>query len=176
MAKREILIAPDKRLKSKAIEIDVIDDPLLCLIDDLLETMYDAGGIGLAGPQIGILKRIIVIDVDYTHSDRNPLVLINPEIVWTSQEMSQSSEGCLSLPDIQVDVTRPASIGVVYLDIHNTLQEIEAHDLLARCVQHEIDHLNGMLIVDYLSSLRRNMILQKMEKDKRKNGLSDIES
>ena len=176
MAKREILIAPDKRLKSKAIEIDVIDDSLLCLIDDLLETMYDARGIGLAGPQIAILKRIIVIDVDYTHSDRNPLVLINPKIFWTSQEMSQSSEGCLSLPDIQVDVTRPAALGVVYLDVHNTLQEIEAHDLLARCVQHEIDHLNGILIVDYLSSLRRNMILQKMEKDKRKNCLSDIES
>ena len=169
MARQKILIAPDKRRKSKTEEIQIIDESILCLIDDLFDTMYDARGIGLAGPQIAILKQIIVVDVDYTHQDRNPLVLINPKIVWTSQDMSQSSEGCLSLPEINVDITRPSAVGVRYLDANNTSQEIEAHDLLARCLQHEIDHLNGVLIVDYLSSLRRNMILQQLEKKQRKN-------
>jgi len=167
MAIREILVAPDPRLKVTARPIDKVDDKIRRLMDDMLETMYAAPGIGLAAPQLGEPLRVIVADVAREGEKPEPVKLANPEILWTSEERVQCEEGCLSLPDQYAEVTRPAEVKIRYLDYENEIREIHAKGLLAVCLQHEIDHLQGVLFVDHLSPLRRGMILRKLQKLKR---------
>ena len=167
MARLPILIAPDKRLKTKCAPVPAVHDAVRRLMDDMLETMYAAPGIGLAAPQVGVLQRVIVLDVSDKEEEPQPIALANPEIVWASDEILTMNEGCLSLPDIYVDVARPAEVRVRALGRDGRPQEIEADGLLARCLQPEIDHLNGILHVDHLSALRRNMILRKLEKQRK---------
>ncbi|MGR0183556.1 peptide deformylase [Azospirillum aestuarii] len=167
MAVLDILVAPHPVLKQKAKPVEKVDARIAKLMDDMVETMYAAKGIGLAAPQIGILERVIVVDVHDKDEKPNPIRLANPEIVWKSDETSVCEEGCLSVPDQYAEVTRPASVRVRYLDETNETREIEAEGMLATCIQHEIDHLNGVLFVDYLSMLKRNMILRKVQKMQR---------
>lgn len=162
-----ILIAPDRRLKANCASVAVVDDGVRRMMEDMLDTMYDAPGIGLAAPQIGVLQRIVVMDLSDKDEERKPLRLVNPEIVWESDEVVIANEGCLSLPEIYVDVPRPVAVRARYLDENGAAQEIAADGLLARCIQHEIDHLNGVLHVDYLSTLKRTMILRKLEKQRK---------
>ncbi|AWJ84406.1 peptide deformylase [Azospirillum sp. TSH58] len=167
MAVLDILVAPHPVLKQKAKPVEKVDARIAKLMDDMVETMYAAKGIGLAAPQIGILERVIVVDVHDKDEKPNPIRLANPEIVWKSDDTSVCEEGCLSVPDQYAEVTRPASVRVRYLDETNETREIEADGMLATCIQHEIDHLNGVLFVDYLSMLKRNMILRKVQKMQR---------
>ena len=167
MAVLDILVAPHPVLKQKAKPVDKVDARIAKLMDDMVETMYAAKGIGLAAPQIGILERVIVVDVHDKDEKPNLIRLANPEIVWKSDETSVCEEGCLSVPDQYAEVTRPSSVRVRYLDETNETREIEADGMLATCIQHEIDHLNGVLFVDYLSMLKRNMILRKVQKMQR---------
>lgn len=162
-----ILIAPDPRLKAKAQPVDKLDEGLNRLIDDMFETMYQAPGIGLAAPQVGVTKRVIVVDIAKKDEDRRPMALINPEILWLSEETSSYEEGCLSVPEQYADVTRPAKVRVRFMDRQGEIREIEADGLLATVLQHEIDHLSGTLFVDHLSTLKRGMILRKLEKAKK---------
>lgn len=166
MALLEILRAPHPLLKTKAKPVEAIDDALRQLAADMFETMYKAPGIGLAAPQIGVLQRLVVVDVA-DGDERRPLVLVNPEIHWSSEEVATAEEGCLSLPNQFAEVTRPGAVRLSYLDQHGESRELAAEGLLARCVQHEIDHLDGVLFVDHLSALRRNMILRRLAKTKR---------
>jgi peptide deformylase len=166
MALLEILQAPHPMLKAKAKPVARIDDKLRRLAADMLETMYKAPGIGLAAPQVGISERLIVIDVA-EGDERRPMALVNPEIVWCSGECATAEEGCLSLPGQFADVTRPQQVKVSYLSEHGEERELAAEGLLARCVQHEIDHLDGVLFVDHLSALKRNMIMRKLIKNRR---------
>jgi peptide deformylase len=166
MALLEILEAPDPRLWTVCQPVERIDADLLRLLDDMLETMYAAPGIGLAAPQVGHIKRACVIDLG-KQGEREPLFLINPEVTWHSSEMTVEEEGCLSLPEQFGQVARAAQVRVRFLDRTGAEQEIEGQGLLARCLQHEIDHLNGVLFVDHLSALRRNLILRKLQKAKR---------
>lgn len=164
--KYEILTVPHPVLKTRADEIEAVDDDIRTQMDRMLETMYDAPGVGLASNQIGILKRVLVMDVDYKKdgSEKNPICMANPEIIWESEELSRMEEGCLSIPQQYADVERPAQVKVKYLDYDGKEQELEADGLLSHCVQHEIDHLDGKLFVDYLSSLKRNMLIKKVKK------------
>lgn len=164
MALREILIVPDARLKKVCAPVAEVNDEIRQLLDDMLETMYDAPGIGLAAPQIGVDKRVVVLDVTDDKDDPKPMKLVNPEIIWESEDLSVYQEGCLSIPEQYADVERPAEVGVRYLDENGQQHEIEADGLLATCIQHEIDHLDGILFTDYLSALKRNMILKKVQK------------
>lgn len=159
-----IVIAPDRRLKTRCRPVDVVDDAVRARLDEMLATMYDAPGIGLAGPQVADERRLIVIDVAREDEDPNPMKLVNPEVVWTSQETCVMSEGCLSLPDVFYDVTRPTEARVEYLDEHGAEREVAADGLMARCLLHEVDHLNGVLFIDHVSMLKRNMALAKMKK------------
>ncbi|KAA0681838.1 peptide deformylase [Roseomonas genomospecies 6] len=167
MAVLDILVAPHPVLKQKAKPVEKVDARIAKLMDDMVETMYAAKGIGLAAPQIGVLERVIVVDVHEKDEEPNPIRLANPEIVWKSDDTSVCEEGCLSVPDQYAEVTRPAAVRVRYLDENNETREIEADGMLATCIQHEIDHLNGVLFVDYLSMLKRNMILRKVQKMQR---------
>ncbi|WP_372016842.1 peptide deformylase [Tistrella mobilis] len=169
MAIMPILTAPDPRLTKTATPVARVDDDVRRLMDDMLETMYAAEGIGLAAPQVGVLQRVIVIDVCWGREGKEPtpLFMANPEIVWVSDEDKTYEEGCLSLPSHYADVVRPAAVRVRYLDRDGAVQEIEDDGLLAVCVQHEIDHLDGVLFVDHLSSIKRNMILRKLLKARR---------
>jgi len=169
MAVLPIIVAPDPRLKRKALPVDAVDAGLVRLMDDMLETMYAAPGIGLAAPQVGVLKRILVVDVAREGEPPQPMCLANPEILSRSEELRSHEEGCLSLPDMYDDVLRPERVSVQYLDRDNQMREVEAEGLLATCIQHEIDHLDGTLFVDHLSGVKRNMILRKLQKRK-KNG------
>jgi len=162
-----ILEAPHPVLRQKAEPVAVIDDALRALMDDMLATMYAAPGVGLAGPQVSILKRVVVIDVSKDDNARAPMRLVNPEIVWRSEEGEMKEEGCLSLPEQFAEVLRPAVVRARYQDEHGKLEEIEAGGLLARCLQHELDHLDGVLFVDHLSTLKRNMIMRKLQKARR---------
>ena len=165
-----IIIAPDPRLKTVASPVDEVDAEIRQLMNDMLETMYAAPGIGLAAPQVGRSSRVIVVDVANDEDDqaeRAPICMANPELVWLSDEDQPHEEGCLSLPDHYAEVVRPGAIRVSYLDHENTPQELEADGLLATCIQHEIDHLDGILFVDHVSSLKRNMILRKLVKAKK---------
>ncbi|REF87594.1 peptide deformylase [Methylovirgula ligni] len=167
MPLRPILILPDKRLREKAAPVTAVDDEIRALMDDMLETMYAAPGIGLAATQIGEIKRVLVLDVAKRQDEdasANPLVFANPEILWASEELSTYNEGCLSIPEIYEEVERPARIRVGYLDRDNKRQEIEAEGILATCLQHEIDHLNGVLFIDHISRLKREMISKKFSK------------
>ena len=166
MALLEILEAPDRRLTTVCAPVERIDAGLLRLLDDMLETMYAAPGIGLAAPQVGVLKRAFVIDLG-GDGERKPLSLINPELVSRSESTNVAEEGCLSLPKQFGEVARADQILVRYLDRAGDIQEIGAEGLLARCLQHEIDHLNGILFVDHLSALKRTMILRRLVKAKR---------
>ena len=168
MTLRPILIHPDPRLKKRADPVSEITKDLRAAADDMLQTMYDAPGIGLAGPQIGLMSRIIVMDCvkDKVAAPR-PMVLLNPEVTWTSEAMNTYEEGCLSIPDQYAEVTRPAEVKVRWMDLDGKTQEEQFAGLWATCVQHEIDHLNGRLFIDYLTALKRQLITRKMEKLKR---------
>lgn len=167
MAIRPILVAPDPRLKQKSAPVEAFDDDLAVLIADMLETMYDAPGIGLAAIQVGVPRRLLVIDVSREGEEKAPRVFINPEIVWTGGERSVYEEGCLSVPDQYADVERPAKVRTRYLDEKGEVHEEEMEGLLATCIQHEMDHLEGVLFVDHLSFARRSMILRKVAKAKK---------
>ncbi|HWV38507.1 MAG TPA: peptide deformylase [Vulgatibacter sp.] len=163
---REILIWPDPRLKEKAAPVAAVDDSIRALVDDMFETMYAADGVGLAAPQIGVLQRVIVIDTSAVDEDVQPVALINPEIL-ESEGTTQYREGCLSVPGEAEEVTRAARVRVRYLDRDGAQQELEATGLLAIAVQHECDHLEGVLFVDYLSTLKRELIRKRMKRLKR---------
>ena len=167
MAILPIIIAPDPRLKMICAAVEEVTSETVTLMDNMLETMYAAPGIGLAAPQIGIMQRIIVVDLCKEQNKREPLRLINPEIVWKSDDFFIYEEGCLSLPEQYAEVARPKEVGIRYLDEKGNQQELEAEDLLAVCLQHEIDHLNGILFVDHISSLKRNVIMRKLKKLKK---------
>jgi peptide deformylase len=167
MALLPIITAPDPRLKIKAKPVKKVDDEIRRLMDDMLETMYAAPGIGLAAPQVGVAKRVLVVDVARENEAPQPLRIANPEILWRSEELATYNEGCLSLPEHYADVSRPARIKLRYLDHENEIREVELEGLLATCVQHEMDHLEGVLFVDHISPLKRNIILRKLAKLKR---------
>ena len=168
MAIREILIHPDPRLKAVASPVTEFDGRLRALADDMLETMYAAPGVGLAAPQVGVLRRLLVMDcIKDEDAPPKPMVLINPAVTWTSEDRSTHEEGCLSIPDQFAEIERPAEVEVTWDDFEGK-QEVERFEgLWATCVQHEIDHLNGKLFIDYLKPLRRQMITRKMKKLKR---------
>jgi peptide deformylase len=168
MAVREIITLPDKRLRLKSEPVKRIDTSIRKLVDDLFETMYDAPGIGLAAIQIGVAKRIVTMDLSRKEEDHKPQVFINPEVTWTSEEKSKYEEGCLSIPDFYEEVERPAQVKVKYLDLEGEEHEIEASGLLATCLQHEIDHTNGVLFIDYISKLKRDRITKKFAKAAKK--------
>ena len=166
--KRSILIHPDPRLKKVCDPVADLSDDLRKLADDMLETMYDAPGIGLAAPQIGVLNRLIVLDcVKEEGETPRPLVMINPEIVSSSDDLNVYEEGCLSIPDQYAEVTRPREVEVAWMDQNGNAQSEVFDGLWATCVQHEIDHLDGKLFIDYLKPLKRQMITRKMQKLKR---------
>ena len=162
-----IIMAPDPRLKLKAKPVAKVDDETRLLMADMLETMYAAPGIGLAAPQVGVARRILVVDVSREDEPRQPFKIANPQILWHSEELATYNEGCLSLPEHYADVSRPAKIRLRYLDEQNEIRELEAEGLLATCIQHEMDHLEGVLFVDHISALKRNIILRKLTKLKR---------
>jgi peptide deformylase len=164
---RSILIHPDPRLKKLCDPVKEITADLRKLATDMLDTMYDAPGIGLAAPQVGVTRRLIVMDCMKAPDAPRPIILFNPEIVWTSDNLATYEEGCLSIPDQYADVQRPDAATVRWTDEHGAAQEETFHGLWAICVQHEIDHLNGKLFIDYLGLMRRQMITRKMEKLKR---------
>jgi len=167
MAKLDIIIAPDPRLKRTCTPVDTVDDDLRTLMDDMLETMYDAPGVGLAAPQVGVAKRIIVVDAARGEEPPAPYKIVNPEIVWSSDEAKVHEEGCLSLPTYYEEVERPDNIRVRYKDENNAEQELEVDGLLSVVIQHEMDHLDGVLFVDHISALKRGMILRKLKKTKK---------
>ncbi len=162
-----IIVAPDPRLKQKAARVERVDADIVRLMDDMLETMYAAPGIGLAAPQVGVSRRVLVVDIAKTDEERTPLCMVNPEIVWLSDEDSVYEEGCLSVPEHYAQVARPSAVRVRYLDRENEIRELAADGLLATVVQHEMDHLDGILFIDHLSALKRNMILRKLTKARR---------
>jgi len=172
MAVREILLIPDKRLKQKCEPVTNLAEIDKKLIDDMFETMYDAQGIGLAAPQIGVMQRIIIMDCVKEEGDiSEPIAMINPEIIRLSKELRVYEEGCLSIPEFLEDVTRPENISVRYLSIDNEVIEREADGLLATCIQHEVDHLDGRLFIDYISRLKRERVTKKFTKwAKRREG------
>ena len=169
-----VLIAPDPRLKVKAKPVARVDAELRRLMDDMLETMYLAPGIGLAAPQIGRAERVIVVDVSREGGEKQPYRMANPEILWQSDALATYNEGCLSLPEHYADVTRPAEIRVRYLDHENEIRTLEASGLLATVIQHEMDHLEGVLFVDHISPLKRNIILRKLQKSKRQKAAEPV--
>ncbi|HKT17891.1 MAG TPA: peptide deformylase [Stellaceae bacterium] len=167
MAVLPIITAPDLRLTRRARPVEKVDAAIRKLMDDMLETMYQAPGIGLAAPQVGVLKRVLVVDCAKSDEKPLPYKIANPEILWRSQETLVNNEGCLSLPEHYADVERPAEIKLRYLDEQNEIRELHAKGLLATCIQHEVDHLEGLLFVDHISPLKRNIILRKLAKAKR---------
>ena len=164
---RKILIEPDPILRKKCEPLEKVDADLKKLMDDMLETMYAAPGIGLAAVQVGILKRLIVIDISKAEEKKNPIFLINPQIIYQSEETSVYEEGCLSLPGQYAEIERPAECTLKYIDYNGQEKELKADGLLATCVQHEVDHLNGILFIDYLSKLKKDMIIKKLVKQKK---------
>lgn len=167
MALLPIITAPDKRLEIVSTPVEAVTDEVRAQLDSMLETMYAAPGIGLAAIQVGIPKRMLVIDISREDEEKQPLFIINPEITWVSDEDSTYEEGCLSLPEQYADVARPKEVKVRYLDRNGDSQELHAMGLLATCLQHEMDHLEGILFVDHISALKRNMILRRLLKQKR---------
>ena len=164
MAQLPIIVAPDPRLKQISKPVEKVDSEIRRLMDDMLETMYAAPGIGLAAPQVGVLKRVIVLDLAREGEPPQPLRMANPELIWLSDEDATYNEGCLSVPEHYADVVRPAACRVRYLDHENEIRELEAEGLLATCIQHEMDHLDGILFLDRISALKRNIILRKLVK------------
>ena len=164
MAIRPILCLPDPQLRAVSEKVGVVDDDVRALMDDMLETMYAAPGIGLAAIQIGVARRVVVMDLAKKDEARAPRFFVNPEILDTSEEESVYEEGCLSLPDYYEDVARPAKVRVRYLDREGQACEVEAEGLLATCLQHEIDHLDGKLFIDHISRLKRERAIKKFTK------------
>ena len=164
MAVRDILVIPDKRLRLKSAAVKAVDKPLRKLIDDMFETMYAAPGIGLAAIQIGVPQRVVTMDLAKKDEPGRPQVFINPEVLWTSPEVARYEEGCLSIPEYYEEVERPQKVRVKYLDADGKPQEIEADGLLATCLQHEVDHINGVLFIDHISKLKRDMVMKKFKK------------
>ncbi len=164
MAILPIITLPDPILRKKSAEVERVDEELRKLADDMLETMYDAPGVGLAAVQVGVPRRLIVLDTAKDEGPHRPLVLINPEIVSLGSEMRLHEEGCLSIPDVRIEIERPGSVAVRFLDREGKPQELQAEGLLATAIQHEIDHLNGKLIIDFLSRLKRDIIVRRFKK------------
>jgi peptide deformylase len=164
MALRDIIILPDKRLRKVSKPVAKIDEDIRALVADMFETMYDAPGIGLAAIQLGIAKRVVTMDLSKKEDEQKPLVFINPEITWASEEKSQYEEGCLSIPEYYEEVERPAEVKVKYMDLDGKNHEITAKGLFAICLQHEIDHTNGVLFIDHLSKLKRDRVIKKFTK------------
>ena len=168
MTVRDILIIPDKRLRLTSEAVKTVDASLRSLIDDMFETMYAAPGIGLAAIQIGVPKRVVIMDLAKKDEPKQPQVFINPEVVWASDEKATYEEGCLSIPEYYEDVERPKAVKVKFLDAELRPQEIEAEGLTATCLQHEIDHINGVLFIDHISKLKRDMVMKKFKKAAKK--------
>ncbi|SFI81182.1 peptide deformylase [Bosea sp. OK403] len=165
MAIRPLVILPDSVLRQVSAPVDTITPEIKTLAADMLETMYDAPGIGLAAIQIGVPKRIVTIDLSKSDDEEKvPMVFVNPEVIWTSEETNVHEEGCLSIPEYYEEVERPASIKLRYMDLDGKTQEIAAEGLLATCLQHEVDHLNGVLFIDYLSRLKRERVTKRFAK------------
>ncbi len=171
MARLPIVTAPDPRLKVRSEPVETVDAALRRFMDDMLETMYDAPGIGLSAVQVGVPRRVIVIDVAGEGEPPQPLRMVNPEIRRRGDQLVTYEEGCLSLPEQYADVTRPGSVVVGYIDENNQPRELEAEGLLATCIQHEMDHLEGILFVDHLSAVRRSIILRKLIKARKAKAL-----
>lgn len=167
MAILPIITLPDPLLRKVSTPVERVDAEILKLADDMLETMYDAPGVGLAAVQAGVLKRLVVLDVSDEGAPPNPLTLINPEILKTGDDVRVHEEGCLSIPDFRLDIERPALIMVGYVDREGKRQEMQADGLLATAIQHEVDHLNGKLIIDFLSRLKRDMVVKRFKKQAR---------
>lgn len=172
MSVRSILIHPDPRLKKVCAPFDGVDKAVRKLADDMMETMYDAPGIGLAAPQIGVLQRLFVMDCAGKEEEPAPMALINPKVTWSSEVLNVHEEGCLSIPEQYEEVTRPAEIKVQYQDLDGQMLEAHFDGLQATCAQHEIDHLDGKLFIDYLSRIKRGMITKKMKKLKAERALA----
>ncbi|MBN7808507.1 peptide deformylase [Agrobacterium rosae] len=164
MTIKPLIILPDPLLRQQSKPIEQVDAEIVRLADDMLDTMYDAPGIGLAAIQIGVPRRMLVIDISREDEDRKPVVFINPEILTVSDDVSTYEEGCLSIPDYYAEVERPASLTVGYIDRDGKKQTVEADGLLATCLQHEMDHLNGVLFIDHISRLKRDMVIKKFTK------------
>jgi len=167
MALRQILTEPNKILREKSLTVKVVDEDLQKLMDDMLETMYAAPGIGLAAIQVGVPKRIIVLDIAPKDKPKNPMYFVNPEIITKSENSSTYEEGCLSVPGQFAEINRPDKCHIKYLDYYGQPKEIKADGMLATCIQHEIDHLEGILFIDYLSKLKKTMIIKKLSKQKK---------
>ena len=164
MPLREIITLPDKRLRLVSKPVKAITDEVRRLVEDMFDTMYDAPGIGLAAIQIGEPQRVVTLDLAKKDEPRDPKVLINPEIVAASEDKATHEEGCLSIPEFYEEVERPAAVTVKYLDLHGEPRQLEATGLLATCIQHEIDHLNGVLFIDHISKLKRDRVIKKFAK------------
>ena len=178
MAIRKILTEPNKILREKSLRVENVDQDIQKLMDDMLETLYAAPGIGLAAIQVGVAKRVIVMDISRDRNKdrdknkepkKNPLYLVNPEIIWKSEDTFTYEEGCLSVPNQFAEIDRPKQCHVNHLDYNGNLQELKAEGLLATCIQHEIDHLEGILFIDYLSKLKKEMIIKKLSKQTKDN-------
>jgi peptide deformylase len=168
MALRDIIIIPDKRLRQVSEPVKTVDAEVRALVDDMFETMYEAPGIGLAAIQVGVPRRVITMDLSKDEDPQEPRVFLNPELLWTSDETATYEEGCLSIPEYYEEVTRPALVRVKYLDLESKEQVLEANGLLATCLQHEIDHLNGVLFIDHISKLKRDRVIKKYAKAAKK--------
>jgi peptide deformylase len=164
MAKRQIIWLPDPVLRLVSAPVAAVDDDVRRLADDMLETMYAAPGVGLAAPQVGVSRRVIVLDVSEKDDEKTPYIMINPVIVQRSDTLNMHEEGCLSMPDVRVEIERPAEVVARYLDRDGKTQELKADGLLATCIQHEIDHLEGKLLIDYMSRLKRDMVVRRFKK------------
>jgi peptide deformylase len=176
MAIREIIKLPDKRLRLISEPVKQIDTGIRKLVDDMFETMYKAPGIGLAAIQLGVAKRVITLDLSKKEDDHEPQVFINPEILWQSEALAKFEEGCLSIPDYYEEVERPAEVKVRYLDLAGKKREIDAKGLLATCLQHEIDHINGVLFIDHLSKLKRDRVIKKFTKAAKSSATKTVEA
>ena len=167
MALRQILTEPNEILRKKSLPVDSVDKDLQILMDDMLETMYAAPGIGLAAIQVGIPKRVIVLDIEQKEGNKKPLFFVNPEIIQKSKNLSTYEEGCLSVPGQFAEIDRPDKCHIKYLDYYGEKKEINAEGMLATCIQHDMDHLEGILFIDYLSKLKKTMIIKKLSKQKK---------
>ena len=167
MAKKKILTIPDPILRKISQPVNKVDKEIKNLMDDMLETMYGAPGIGLAAVQIGILKRVIVIDLSKENEKKNPIFIVNPEIIFKSDDLVSYEEGCLSIPNHFAEIKRPNTCKIKFLNYEGEQKELKADGLLATCIQHEIDHINGVLFIDYLSKLKKDLIIKKVKKQKK---------
>jgi peptide deformylase len=170
MALRDIIVLPDKRLRQKSEPVKAVDAEVRALVDDMFETMYKAPGVGLAAIQVGVPRRVVTLDTAKKDEPKNPQVFINPEIVWTSEEKSTYEEGCLSIPEYYEEVERPSEVKVRFMGLDGKTQEVAANGLLATVLQHEIDHINGVLFIDHISKLKRDRVIKKFTKVAKREG------